>query len=272
MRAPSPTHHCPRGRPGVPQLRTRSGDAPVHDVRSGGTRPRPPSRRSSAVSPLQTQGCRACVLCGTEAPGLSALLPQRGRSDDLLRDIADDEGRGSSSPTHACSASTTPTTVAPMSSSPRPKKRDRMRDRHADWLTSHPSGSTSSAVATATRRAGATLQQRAHVLDGLRGREHRQPLAQCPHSMPASARSGGSAERIVEIVHCSAHRQPTYPSPVVGLPLPGYRRDDADLVQSPIDAVDRIRPVADQRVLRVPGAYERTAAILTASALPARHC
>ncbi len=41
------------------------------------------------------------------------------------------------------------------------------------------------------------LQQRAHVLDGLRGREHRQPLAQRPHSMHASARSGDAAERIV---------------------------------------------------------------------------
>ncbi|RPK32245.1 hypothetical protein EES39_39095 [Streptomyces sp. ADI92-24] len=42
-----------------------------------------------------------------------------------------------------------------------------------------------------------TIQQGAHIFDGLRRREHRQPLTQCPHSVHTSARSGDFAQRIV---------------------------------------------------------------------------
>ncbi len=133
-----------------------------------------------------------------------------------------------------------------------------------------------------------TLHQCVHVLKGLRRREHRQPLAQCPNSVHPSARSGDSAERIVQIVHRSAHRQPTYPGHIVVLPRSGSRGDDADLVESSVDAVHQVRPIADQRVLRVPSACELLGlpgddphqlvfldtdhSHLTASALTARHC
>lgn len=69
----------------------------------------------------------------------------------------------------------------------------------------------SAVPASAATRPSTVRTDKGSVAGFFRRREPGQPLAQCPHSVHPSARSGDFVERIVEIVHCSAYRQPAYP-------------------------------------------------------------
>ncbi len=59
---------------------------------------------------------------------------------------------------------------------------------------------------------------------------------------------------IVQVVHRGTRDLPSNAGSVVRFPLAGYRGDGTDLVQTSVDAVNKVRPVPTQHEVRILGA------------------